>query len=241
VKLSGPSLTPAPPGPKAPTVVVQFKSSVDGSAIGPAVSLPADTARDGMEMLVNRLKGSPDVSALPSCLPLCPRSTVLSSIVDRWFLLGRPRPLLLLPSHPQPSLYSREARRADQDPPPHLPSIRHPLPFSCHPRPPQRPRSRRRPLIHSRRRLHRRLRTSGRLESSRRRPVRLDPQRPRQPDLVLCYQSEREPGGDRCWRCDSEDLGSPDGAAQEHLGRSQRLGALRRMGSVGEVSCYGWT
>ncbi|KAL7413291.1 WD40-repeat-containing domain protein [Mrakia frigida] len=57
VKLSGPSLKPAEPTAKAPTVVVQFRSSVDGLPLGPAVSLPADTARDGMEMLVNRLKG----------------------------------------------------------------------------------------------------------------------------------------------------------------------------------------
>jgi hypothetical protein len=63
VKLSGPSLdVPAPVIPKAPTVVVQFRSSVDGSSMGPAVSLPADTGRDGMEMLVNRLKGGDDVS-----------------------------------------------------------------------------------------------------------------------------------------------------------------------------------
>lgn len=32
--------------------------------MGPAVSLPADTGRDGMEMLVNRLKGVDDVRSL---------------------------------------------------------------------------------------------------------------------------------------------------------------------------------
>lgn len=75
VKLSGPSLdVPAPVVPKAATVVVQFRSSVDGSSMGPAVSLPADTGRDGMEMLVNRLKGVEDVRPVPllPCPPVGP-------------------------------------------------------------------------------------------------------------------------------------------------------------------------
>lgn len=41
----------------APTIVTQFKTK-DGTLIGPAVSLPADTSREGLELLVNNLRGS---------------------------------------------------------------------------------------------------------------------------------------------------------------------------------------
>jgi hypothetical protein len=54
------SLKPPVPfvAPKpAPSVVVQFKSSEDGSNLGPAINLPADTARDALQMLVNKLRG----------------------------------------------------------------------------------------------------------------------------------------------------------------------------------------
>lgn len=43
---------------EAPSVVVQFTSADDGSNLGPAVNLPADTPREALEVLVNQLKGS---------------------------------------------------------------------------------------------------------------------------------------------------------------------------------------
>ncbi|TIC21720.1 WD40 repeat-like protein [Wallemia mellicola] len=45
---------------EAPSVVVQFTSADDGSNLGPAVNLPADTPREALEVLVNQLKGSSD-------------------------------------------------------------------------------------------------------------------------------------------------------------------------------------
>jgi hypothetical protein len=52
-------LPPAPPVTAAPvpSVVVQFKSAEDGSNLGPAINLPADTGRDALQMLVNKLRG----------------------------------------------------------------------------------------------------------------------------------------------------------------------------------------
>src|SRR6266404_549399 len=44
----------APPGP-SPNVVVQFVSEDDGSALAPAVSLPANVSRDDLQSLVNTL------------------------------------------------------------------------------------------------------------------------------------------------------------------------------------------
>lgn len=49
----------------APTIVTQFKSK-DGTLIGPPVSLPADTSREGLELLVNNLRGSVSSSLLSS-------------------------------------------------------------------------------------------------------------------------------------------------------------------------------
>jgi ribosome assembly protein 4 len=40
-----------------PNIVVQFKNAEDGSPLGPAINLPADTGRDALQMLVNKLKG----------------------------------------------------------------------------------------------------------------------------------------------------------------------------------------
>lgn len=53
----------------APTIVCQFKTK-DGQLIGPAVSLPADTPREGLEMLVNNLRGtvSPAVTGIASSI-----------------------------------------------------------------------------------------------------------------------------------------------------------------------------
>lgn len=40
-----------------PQIVVQFKNSENGQSLGPAINLPADTARDALQMLVNKLRG----------------------------------------------------------------------------------------------------------------------------------------------------------------------------------------
>lgn len=45
------------PAKDIPSIVVQFKSAEDGSSLGPAINLPADTARDALQMLVNKLRG----------------------------------------------------------------------------------------------------------------------------------------------------------------------------------------
>ena len=51
-----PRVTPPPETP-IPSVVVQFKNAEDGSSLGPAINLPADTGRDALQMLVNKLRG----------------------------------------------------------------------------------------------------------------------------------------------------------------------------------------
>jgi ribosome assembly protein 4 len=54
------SLKPREPTPEAkpvPFIVVQFKSAEDGSSLGPAINLPADTDRNALQMLVNKLRG----------------------------------------------------------------------------------------------------------------------------------------------------------------------------------------
>ena len=43
------------PVEQSPNVVVQFVSEDDGSALAPAVSLPADVWREDLQSLVNRL------------------------------------------------------------------------------------------------------------------------------------------------------------------------------------------
>jgi len=63
------SLKPAEPPKDAvpvPSIVVQFKSAEDGSNLGPAINLPADTDRNALQMLVNKLRG--EVSS-PACTP----------------------------------------------------------------------------------------------------------------------------------------------------------------------------
>lgn len=49
------------PAKDIPSIVVQFKSAEDGSSLGPAINLPADTARDALQMLVNKLRGEVSV------------------------------------------------------------------------------------------------------------------------------------------------------------------------------------
>ena len=46
-----------PPAAPVPSIVVQFKNAEDASNLGPAINLPADTTRDALQMLVNKLKG----------------------------------------------------------------------------------------------------------------------------------------------------------------------------------------
>lgn len=41
--------------PPAPNVVVQFVSEDDGTPLAPAVNLPADFGRDGLEAMINKL------------------------------------------------------------------------------------------------------------------------------------------------------------------------------------------
>jgi ribosome assembly protein 4 len=58
-----PRVTTPEPTP-VPSVVVQFRSAEDGSNLGPAINLPADTSRDALQMLVNKLRG--EVSKFPA-------------------------------------------------------------------------------------------------------------------------------------------------------------------------------
>jgi len=54
------SLKPPPPPTSStpvPSVVVHFRSAEDGSSLGPAINLSADTGRDALQMLVNKLRG----------------------------------------------------------------------------------------------------------------------------------------------------------------------------------------
>ena len=47
---------PEPEQPKpSPNVVVQFVSEEDGRSLAPAVNLPANTSREGLEVLLNKL------------------------------------------------------------------------------------------------------------------------------------------------------------------------------------------
>ena len=51
---------PEPEAPRAvPSIVVQFVSEEDGKPLAPAVNIPADVSREGLEALVNKL--SPQV------------------------------------------------------------------------------------------------------------------------------------------------------------------------------------
>lgn len=51
------NLIPVASNPAIPNVVVQFKDAETGANLGPAINLPADTGRDGLLMLVNKLRG----------------------------------------------------------------------------------------------------------------------------------------------------------------------------------------
>ncbi|KAI9635528.1 WD40-repeat-containing domain protein [Dioszegia hungarica] len=70
------SLKPRVPTPEptpVPSVVVQFRSAEDGSNLGPAINLPADTGRDALQMLVNKLRGEAE-DPLPYSFHLIPKS-----------------------------------------------------------------------------------------------------------------------------------------------------------------------
>lgn len=45
----------AKPAPDVPNIVVQFVNEEDGTAMAPAVNLPADLSRDDLESLLNKL------------------------------------------------------------------------------------------------------------------------------------------------------------------------------------------
>ncbi|KAI5454326.1 ribosome assembly [Naganishia albida] len=55
-----------------PQVIVQFKNAQDGALLGPAINLPADTSRDALQMLVNKLRGE-DQDPLPYSFHIVPR------------------------------------------------------------------------------------------------------------------------------------------------------------------------
>lgn len=50
-------VVPPTPAPEMPHVVVHFRNAEDGTELGPAINLPADTSRDALQMLVNKLRG----------------------------------------------------------------------------------------------------------------------------------------------------------------------------------------
>jgi ribosome assembly protein 4 len=58
-----PRVSPPPEAP-VPSVVVQFKNAEDGGNLGPAINLPADTGRDALQMLVNKLRGEVSYNVL---------------------------------------------------------------------------------------------------------------------------------------------------------------------------------
>lgn len=53
-----PSTAPLSPSAPVPTIIAQFRNAADGTLLGPALSLSADTSREGLELLVNTLRGS---------------------------------------------------------------------------------------------------------------------------------------------------------------------------------------
>lgn len=65
-RLTGPAALAAKEAAAGPvsTVICQFRNAQDGTLLGPAVSLPADTGREGLELLVNNLRGT-DADPVP--------------------------------------------------------------------------------------------------------------------------------------------------------------------------------
>ena len=130
--------TPPPPtsSTTAPSIVVQFRSAEDGASLGPAINLAADTGRDALQMLVNKLRG--EVSHL---IPDSRLASGVSSTDEEY----SPRTLSHTPStwYPAPQALSRILPSASQlesrSIPPSLatPSHRPPQPRR-HPRSPLR-------------------------------------------------------------------------------------------------------
>ena len=54
---------------QSPNVVVQFVSEDDGSALAPAVSLPANVSREDLQSLVNRLTSNVRASLAKASIP----------------------------------------------------------------------------------------------------------------------------------------------------------------------------
>lgn len=68
------------PVEQSPNVVVQFVSEDDGSALAPAVSLPANVSREDLQSLVNRLTSKVCVCPMAKhLLPVYSSSTHPSS------------------------------------------------------------------------------------------------------------------------------------------------------------------
>ncbi|BGP40381.1 ribosome assembly [Rhodotorula kratochvilovae] len=59
-RLVAPSALAAKAAAEGPvsTIICQFRNAQDGALLGPAVSLPADTTREGLELLANNLRGT---------------------------------------------------------------------------------------------------------------------------------------------------------------------------------------
>ncbi|GAA5940420.1 hypothetical protein JCM3775_005085 [Rhodotorula graminis] len=59
-RLTAPSVAAAAVAAQGPvqTIICQFRNAQDGTLLGPSVSLPADTTREGLELLANNLKGT---------------------------------------------------------------------------------------------------------------------------------------------------------------------------------------
>lgn len=73
---------PTPPPTPIPSIVVQFKSAEDGSSLGPAINLPADTGRDALQMLVNKLRGEAE-DPLPYAFHLIPKVSGDTAVAPR--------------------------------------------------------------------------------------------------------------------------------------------------------------
>ena len=58
-----PEPEPEPPKPVS-NITVQFVSEDDGSTLAPAVNLPADVSREGLEILLNKLTVRFDICCL---------------------------------------------------------------------------------------------------------------------------------------------------------------------------------
>jgi hypothetical protein len=87
-----------------PNIVVQFKNAEDGTPLGPAINLPANTGRDALQMLVNKLKGEVNHSILvPIHVLTHPDHCILSRLKKRFLTHSTSNLEMLLHHHPQTS------------------------------------------------------------------------------------------------------------------------------------------